>query len=179
MLREAPCDVGVLVAREGARVSPGEGGVIMVPFGGADHDWAALELAASIAAGTGAGLQLLGAAARGDDDRDASRLLSNASILVQQYAGIAAEPVLAQPGRDGVIAAASRAGLLFIGLSDRWEKEGLGETRRAIARSAPAPIVFVRRGERGGELEPVTEMTQYGWSRAGLGSVPGAGATDV
>ncbi len=179
VLREAPCDVGVLVAREGVRVSPDEGGVIMVPFGGADHDWAALELAASIAAATGARLQLLGAAARGDDHRDASRLLSNASILVQQYAGVTAEPVLAQPGRDGVIAAASQAELLFVGLSDRWEKEGLGETRRAIARSAPAPIVFVRRGERGGELEPVTEMTQYGWSRAGLGSVPGAGATDV
>ncbi len=179
VLREAPCDVGVLVAREGVRVATEEGEVIMVPFGGADHDWAALELASAIAAATKARVQLLGAAARGDEDRDASRLIANAATLAQQYAGVAVEPVLAPPGRDGVIAAASQANLLFIGLSDRWEKEGLGETRRAIARSAPAPIVFVRRGERGGELEPVTEMTRYGWSRAGLGSAPGAGASDA
>jgi len=180
VLREAPCDVGVLVAKEGARVTPGEGGVIMVPFGGADHDWAALEMASVIAAATKATLELLGATARsGENGGDASRLLANASSLAQQYAGVKVEPVLAPPGKDGVIAEASRAGLLFIGLSDRWEKEGLGETRRAIARSAPAPIVFVRRGERGGELEPVTQMTQYGWSRAGFGSVPGSGATDA
>ena len=53
-----------------------------------------------------------------------------------------------------------------IGLSERWRKEGLGETRRAIARSAPAPIVFVRRGERPGALAPATEMTRFGWSTA-------------
>lgn len=166
VLRDAPCDVAVLVTRDRDSVVPGAGELIIVPFGGADHDWAALEIAAAIAASTGAQLRLLGARAREGTEGDASPLLANAALLVRQYAGVSAEFVLAEPGRDGVIAAASQAGLLVVGLSERWQKEGLGETRRAIARGAPAPILFVRRGQRGGELDPGTEMTRYGWSRA-------------
>ncbi len=169
VLREAHCDVAVLVAREGATVSPGPERSVMVPFGGADHDWAALELACWIAAASGARLQLLGSAERREDSRDASGLLANASLVVQQFAGVSAEPILAAPGRDGILAAAAQAGLLVVGLSERWHSEGLGETRRAIARSAPAPIVFVRRGERPGALAPATDMTRFGWSTAALG----------
>ena len=89
--------------------------------------------------------------------------------MVQQFAGVSAEPILAAPGREGILAAAAGAGLLLMGLSERWHREGLGETRRAIARSAPAPIVFVRRGERPGALAPATDMTRFGWSTAALG----------
>jgi hypothetical protein len=170
VLSDAPCDVAVLVAREGAAISPGPERPVMVPFGGADHDWAALELATWIAAASGAPLRLLGASGRHDDGRDASGLLANASLIVQQLAGISAEPILAEPGREGILAAVGAAGLLMIGLSDRWRREGLGETRRAIVRSAPAPIVFVRRGEAPGGLAPSTEMTRFGWSQAALGS---------
>jgi Kef-type K+ transport system membrane component KefB len=169
VLSDARCDVAVLVARAGAAVSPGPDSSVMVPFGGADHDWAALELAAWIAAASGAPLRLLGSSGQREDGRDASGLLANAALIVQQFAGIAAEPVLAEPGRDGILAATAGAGLLMIGLSERWRKEGLGETRRAIARSAPAPIVFVRRGERPGALAPSTELTRFGWSTAGIG----------
>ncbi len=169
VLNDAKCDVAVLVAREGVEVSPGPDRSVMVPFGGADHDWAALELAAWIAAASGAPLRLLGSAGQREDGRDASGLLANASLIVQQFAGVSAEPVLAEPGREGILAATAGAGLLLVGLSERWRKEGLGETRRAIARSAPAPIVFVRRGERPGALAPATEMTRFGWSAAGLG----------
>src|SRR5919106_375106 len=52
VLREAPGDVGVLVAREGASVLPGPGAPLVVPFGGVEHDWAALELGAWISAAT-------------------------------------------------------------------------------------------------------------------------------
>jgi Kef-type K+ transport system membrane component KefB len=169
VLSEAPCDVAVLVAREQDVVSPGPECSVMVPFGGADHDWAALELATWIAAANGAPLRLLGSSAQ-DDGRDASGLLANASLVVQQFAGVAAEPVLAEPGRKGIVAAAEGAGLLIIGLSERWRQEGLGETRRAIARSAPAPIVFVRRGERAGALAPSTALSRFGWSTAAVGS---------
>jgi Kef-type K+ transport system membrane component KefB len=169
VLNDAPCDVAVLVAREGVAVSPGPDRSVMVPFGGADHDWAALELATWIAAASGAPLRLLGSSGRREDGRDAGGLLANASLVVQQFAGVSAEPILAEPGRDGILAAAAEAGLLVVGLSERWRKEGLGETRRAIARSAPAPIVFVRRGERPGALAPATEMTRFGWSTAALG----------
>jgi Universal stress protein family len=169
VLNEAKCDVAVLVARESVAVSPGPGRSVTVPFGGADHDWAALELASWIAAASGAPLRLLGSAGRQQDGRDASGLLANAALVVQQFAGVSAEPVLAEPGREGILAATAGAGLLVVGLSERWRKEGLGETRRAIARSAPAPIVFVRRGTRPGALAPETEMTRFGWSAAGLG----------
>ncbi len=43
------------------------------------------------------------------------------------------------PGREGILRAAEKAGLLVFGLSDRWRQEGLGETRLAIANDAPAP----------------------------------------
>jgi Kef-type K+ transport system membrane component KefB len=169
VLNEAKCDVAVLVARESTPVNPGPGRPVTVPFGGADHDWAALELASWIAAASGAPLQLLGSAGRQEDGRDASGLLANAALVVQQFAGVSAEPVLAEPGRDGILAATAGAGLLVVGLSERWRKEGLGETRRAIARAAPAPIVFVRRGTRPGALAPATDMTRFGWSTAALG----------
>jgi hypothetical protein len=95
-------------------------------------------------------------------------MLANAALLVQQFAGVAAKATVAQPGRSGIVAAAAGAQLLVVGLSDRWAKEGLGETRRAIARSAPAPIVFVRRGERPGALAPPSDATRFAWSTAGV-----------
>ncbi len=168
VLNHAPCDVAVLVARDGAAVAPGPDSLVMVPFGGAEHDWAALELASWLCASTGAPLELLGPPGRTADGKDAGHMLANAALLVQQYAGVAARGVVAEPGRDGIVAAASRAGLLVIGLSERWRKEGLGETRRAIARSAPAPIVFVRRGERRGALAPASDATRFAWSSAGV-----------
>ena len=166
VLRRAPSDVAVLVAREDAVVAPGADAPLVVPFGGAEHDWAALELGAWLAASTGAPLQLLGAA---DGEEDASRLLATASLLVQRFVGVAAEPLLAEPGRDGLLRAAAGAGLLVIGLSDRWREEGLGPVRHEIAAAAPAPILFVRRGLRPGALAPRTDVTQFTWSHVGAG----------
>jgi hypothetical protein len=76
--------------------------------------------------------------------------------------------VLVEPGRAGVEEAAAGAGLLAVGLSERWRQEGLGPTRSEIARSAPAPIVFVRRGTRPGALAPRTDVTRFSWSSAAL-----------
>jgi hypothetical protein len=72
VLSEAPCDVAVVVAREGTHVAPGTDGLVMVPFGGAERDWAALELASWLCATTGARLELMGAAGRTEDGKDAS-----------------------------------------------------------------------------------------------------------
>ena len=44
LLEKAACDVAVLVAREGAPIELGPESPVLVPFGGAEHDWAALEL---------------------------------------------------------------------------------------------------------------------------------------
>jgi Kef-type K+ transport system membrane component KefB len=171
VLEQAPCDVAVLVERQD-RPSLDADHPIMTPFGGGDHDWAALELAAWISAATGAPLKLIGAAGGGGDGQgDASRVLGNASLVVQQMAGITTEPMLVDLGNGGLLKATSPAGLLVIGLSDRWKSEGLGEVRSAIAKSATAPILFVRRGTRAGALAPRTgDLTRFAWSYAGPSS---------
>ncbi|MEX2195644.1 MAG: cation:proton antiporter [Thermoleophilaceae bacterium] len=175
VLHQAPSDVAVLVAKEGAPVAPGPDAAVVVPFGGAEHDWAALELGAWMASATGAPLRLLGAAGSTEDRPAVERRLGDAGILVQSYAGIAAEPVVADPGREGVVEAATGAGLLVIGLSERWQKEGLGATRSEIARAAPAPTLFVRRGTRPGALAPAADVTKFGWSSPGMGAGGGLG----
>ena len=105
-----------------------------------------------------------------DGEDDASRLLATASLLVQRFVGVAAEPLLAEPGREGLLRAAAGAGLLVVGLSDRWREEGLGPVRHEIAAAAPAPILFVRRGLRPGALAPRTDVTQFTWSHVGAGT---------
>ena len=168
VLSAAPCDVAVLVEREGGPPAIDDDHPVMVAFGGAEHDWAALELGAWIAAMHLARLVLIGAAADADEGgRDASRLLANASLVVQQLAGIPADPLLVEPGRAGIVRAAEGAGLLVLGLSERWRQEGLGVVRSAIAKTAPAPTLFVRRGQRPGALAPRGEVTRFAWSSVG------------
>ena len=163
-LDKAPCDVAVLVERPGMPAIDAQHPV-MVPFGGGDHDWAALELAAWIASAHDTPLKLLGAASNGDGD--ASRVLSSASLVVQQLAGVQTEAVLVDLANDGLLRATEGAGLLVIGLSERWRDEGLGPVRAGVAKAAPVPILFVRRGTRPGALAPRTgDLTKFSWSRA-------------
>jgi DNA-binding SARP family transcriptional activator len=166
VLDQAPCDVA-LVAEAGGPL--GEGPVI-VPFGAGGHDWAALELGAWVARATDAPLRLIGAADRRGDGRDASRLLADASLIVQRTAGIVAEPLLASPGRRGVAALAAGASLLVVGLSERWRQEGLGRVRSELAAAPPAPTAFVRRGSRPGGLAPAESRTRFSWSLTGTGT---------
>jgi hypothetical protein len=76
-------------------------------------------------------------------------------------------------GRDGIVSAAAGAGLLVIGLSSQWRREGLGPTRSEIAKAAPAPVLFVRRGTRPGLFATRDNMTQFQWSMALGGSAAG------
>jgi DNA-binding SARP family transcriptional activator len=164
VLEQAPCDVALLVEAGGSLRS----GPIVVPFGAASNDWAALELGAWVAQATSSPLGLIGAAADDrEDGRDASRLLADASLIVQRTAGIVAEPLLATPGREGIFALAEEAGLLVVGLSERWRQEGLGRVRAELAKAPPAPTVFVRRGPRPGGLAPAETRTRFSWSLPG------------
>ena len=170
VLADAESDVGVLVERERGAIEIGPEKPVYVPFGGAEHDWAALELAAWIAHARNAPLRLMGASFDLEQGtRDASPLLANASLVVQQLTGIVAEPVLVNPGPD-VIRKARDAGVLVVGLSDRWRDEGLGELRSEIVKSAPAPVLLVRRGARGGLLAARDDVTRFRWSMAGQGA---------
>lgn len=167
VLDRAPCDTALLVDEDGAGLRPDADHPVLVPFGGADHDWAAVEVGAWIARASGASLQLAGA--EGDPGlgkRDASRLLGSASLLVQRAVGVTTEPLLVPPGAQGVIAASATAGLLVVGLSGRWHEEGLGETRLTIAERAGCASLFVRRGLRPGGLAPRESRTRFTWSIA-------------
>jgi hypothetical protein len=161
VLEQAPCDVALLIESGGSL----RAGPVVVPFGAARHDWAALELGAWVARATGAPLRLIGAASdQRTDGRDASRLLADASLIVQRRAGVVAEPLLASPGRKGVVALADGAGLLVVGVSDRWRQEGLGRIRTRLAEAPPAPIVLVRRGPAPSGLAPDDTRTRFTWS---------------
>jgi DNA-binding SARP family transcriptional activator len=169
VLESAPCDTALLVLPAGFELELGRDRPALVPFGGSEHEWAAAELGAWLATATGAPLRLLGTAAdSAAGRRDASRLLATASLIIQQVAGVAAEPLLVAPGAEAVIAASEDAGLVLLGLSDRWRQEGIGESRLAVARGARSPALLVRGGVRPGGLAPRESLTRYTWS---LGSV--------
>jgi DNA-binding SARP family transcriptional activator len=161
LLEGSPADVAVLAGGELAG-----GGGIHVPFGGGDHDWAALELGAWLSVTSGALLRLVGTKAdpqRGQ--RDASRLLADASLAVQRVVGVDAEPLLVEPAE--LVAAVEDAKFVAIGISPRWRQEGIGDSRRELVRSASAPTLLVHRGPRPSGLTPLDPGTRFTWSIEG------------
>ena len=138
---------------------------IFVPFGGGEHDWAALELGAWLSSATGTPLRLVGTRAdprRGQ--RDASRLLADASLAVQRVIGVENEPLLAEPTEEALVQAVDAAALIVVGISPRWRQDGIGEARRALVRGARAPILLVHGGMRPGGLAPRGSDTRFTWS---------------
>jgi hypothetical protein len=163
ILEHAPCDVAMLAGGRGGTAGP-----VVTPFGGVEHDWSALEVAAWLARSLGTSLRLLGSEAdlsRGR--RDASRLLGRASLMVQQVVGIVTEPVLVPADAEGVLRAAQDARLLVVGLSDRWRTEGIGPARVEVAAGADVPTLFVRRGPRPSGIAPQETLTRFTWTLAG------------
>jgi DNA-binding SARP family transcriptional activator len=156
ILADGACDVAVLVGR------PADGPVL-VAFSGAEHDWAAIELGAWLATARGATLVLAGSTGDGSG-RDASRLLANASIAVQRTIGVAAEPLLVAPDPGALAAAASGMGLVVVGLSRRWQQEGLGPARSALVARDDGATLLVRRGLRPGGLAPTGHETRFTWT---------------
>jgi DNA-binding SARP family transcriptional activator len=160
LLEETPCDVALLVPRDVTPIGP-----VLVPFGGADHDWAAVELGAWLAHARQVPLRLAGATAIPEHGRrDASRLLSHGALAVQRVLGISAEPLLTPPGEEGMLEASRDAGLVVVGLSSRWHIDGLGTARLALAREATPPVLLVRKGLRPGGLAPPATLTRFTWS---------------
>jgi DNA-binding SARP family transcriptional activator len=160
VLAETPSDVALLVLRDATSDGP-----VLVPFGGAEHDWAAVELGAWFARAADAPLRLAGAAAVPEQGkRDASRLLSHGALAVQRVLGLSAEPLLTPPGEEGMLEASRDARLLVVGLSTRWHREGLGPARLRLAREATPPTLLVRRGLRPGGLAPPATLTRFTWS---------------
>lgn len=159
LMHSAQCDIAILSGGEAVR------GPVLVPFAGSDHDWSALELGAWLARSWQVPLRLAGPAVEGG--RDASRLLANASLATQRGVGVSAEPLIVEPGPDALVAAAADVAVTVVGLSDRWRKEGLGPSRRALAGSS-YPTLLIRSGLRPSGLAPLEDLTRFTWSlRAG------------
>ena len=146
----SPTTVGLVAGRE-ADLERG----IAVPFGGSEHDWAALELAAQFTTGP---LRLVGRRAQ-LGSRDASRLLADASLALQRIARVETVPVLA----DDLLGAVRDAGLVVAGVSSRFRAEGIGATRRALL-EAGVPLLLVHRGPRPGALAPSDARTRFTWT---------------
>ena len=140
-----------------------EGGAVSVPFGGGEHDWAALELGACVAFSASVPLRLVGTRADvGRGRRDASRLLADAALAVQRVVAVDAEPVLADP--DDLVEVVRDAGLVVVGVSPRWRQEGIGAARRVLVRDARPPVVLVHRGPHPGVLAPRESRTRFTWT---------------
>jgi len=163
VLERSPADVGMVA---GMPVEWTQGTGVFVPFGGAEHDWAALELGAWLASAATTSLRVIGTRAdprRGQ--RDASRLLANASLAVQRLAGVTGEPLLVEPSAKALVEAVEVATLVVIGVSERWRREGIGAVRRAVVH-ARFPVVLVHAGPRPGGLAPRDARTRFSWTLA-------------
>ena len=127
----------------------GAGRGVHVPFGGGEHDWAALELGAWIASATGAPLRLVGTRADPRSGRrDASRLLADASLAVQRVVEVDAAPLLADP--DGLVEAVAewrpRRGRDLAALAPRGDRRRppRARPRRAAARCCSSTAARAR-----------------------------------
>jgi DNA-binding SARP family transcriptional activator len=162
VFERSPADVGVL----SDSTSEGEPGVgILVPFGGGEHDWAALELAAWLASAKSDSLLLVGTkAASSSGRRDASRLLADASLATQRVVGVETRTLLAEPTEDALEGTVEGAALVVVGISPRWRREGIGATRRALIRRSRPPVLLVHRGPRPSGLAPRESQTRFTWT---------------
>jgi DNA-binding SARP family transcriptional activator len=154
LLAAAPCDVAVAPRPE---LSFEPAAPVVVPFGGAREEWAALELAAWIARAHELALTLLGTEAM-EGRRDASRLLASASLALQRFAGTSAEPVLVPPGAAGIL---EQPGSLIVASLPALE---LDRARAELAERTTVPLLLVRGGLRPSGLAPDQTLTRFSWS---------------
>lgn len=164
LLERSPADICLLAGATAGR----QDGPVLVPFGGGEHDWAALEMAAWLCSATSAPLRVVGTKtdARGRS-RDASRLLADAALAVQRVVRVDAEPLLLEPTSEALVHASKRAFVVVIGISPRWRQEGVGSIRRTLLDASLAPTLVVHRGPRPGGLAPPESHTRFTWSIEG------------
>jgi DNA-binding SARP family transcriptional activator len=154
LLAAAPCDVAIL-----AEPAPFEAdGPVLVPFGGGRDEWPALELGAALARAHGIDLRLLGVEATGER-RDASRMLAAASLSLQRFAGIAAQPVVVPGGPEGVLA--QDGALIVAALGGEQDA-----ARRRLLAESRVPVLLVQGGLRPGALAPDRTLTRFSWTAA-------------
>ena len=160
VLLRSPADVGLL----NGHIDFARGDGIYAVFGGSEHDWAALELAARLAAVRAVPLRLVGTGPRAErTQRDSSRLLADAALAIQRVVGVDSEPLLADPTPEALAAAVSPATVVVAGISTRWRQSGIGSTRRVLTQGH-VPALVVHRGLRPGVLAPRHSSSRFTWS---------------
>jgi DNA-binding SARP family transcriptional activator len=132
-----------------------------VLFGGSEHDWAAAELGALLTRVAAASLRIIGTFT-GEDD--ASRVIARVGLAVQRAVGVPVEPVLVEPTTTGLVSALAGT-TPIIGMSERWQSQGLGSLRYQLAQTRPGTLVS-RRGLRPGLLATPAFSTRFAWSVA-------------
>ena len=157
ILEHSPAPVGILADSTENSFS---GNGVFVPFGGGEHDWAALELAAWLASSSSVALKIVG---RKGVPRDASRLIADASLAVQRLVDVDTEPLLGEPTENALVEAVAGASAVVVGMSPRWRHDGIGATRRALLRSG-RPLLLVHRGLRPSGLAPSEARTRFTWT---------------
>ena len=153
---QSTCDVALFV--DGRGDVPGER--VCVLHGGADEDWAGVELATALARATGRALRLIGAQV---GDADASLLLARSSLAVQRFGGVAAEGALFDPSSPETLRDAAGGSLLVAGVATAPSGR-LSEPVAALGQLG-VPLLLVRRGSRVGLLQPSQTWTRFSWSR--------------
>ena len=157
LLERSPAQLAVVAGE------PGRAGPVYVPFGGGEHDWAALELAAWLASATA---HRCGCSARAPSRAPAAATRAACSPMRRSRfsASWMSTSPRCLPTRTSIVAAVEPAALVVVGISPRWRAEGIGETRRSLVREAGVPVVVVHRGPRPGGLAPRESRTRFTWT---------------
>ena len=136
---------------------------MLVPFAGTEHDWSAIELGAWLAGSWQVPLRLAGPAVEGG--RDSSRLLASASLAVQRALGVAAEPLLVEPGpaRSSPLPRTRDDGRRPV----RALAQGRSRPDAGRARRYGHPRSSCERDSGRGASRPPENLTRFTWSIRG------------
>jgi DNA-binding SARP family transcriptional activator len=160
LLSGCPADVALVDVRALDRFV-----IVMTPFTGTTHDWAALALSGRVAAALALPLELVGVDA--GDAGDASRVLASAALALARVAEIDAVPRLVRAAPGALAGAAADDGLVVTGVPEGYRRVGLGPARQALVERARGRAVLVHAGPRPGVLAPAGSSTRFTWSLAG------------
>ena len=72
--------------------------------------------------------------------------------------------MIIDPSPEALAVEASGSGVVVVGLTERWRREGLGRARTALATAADATTLLVRRGLRPGGLAPRSGDARFTWT---------------
>ena len=140
------------------------GGEVAVPFGGGEHDWAALELGACARCcdaarrcGSSARAPIRAAAA-------ATRAACSPTPRSPSSGSSTSRRRRCSPIRTSSSRPSPTRAWSSVGISPRWRHEGIGAARRALVRDARPPVLLVHRGPRPGLLAPRESRTRFTWT---------------